>query len=357
MAAMFAGCGKEKTEGDGKEDTQKEQEGGEQSEAKEGVTLGEYKGLDLALENPEITDDDVKAYIESILLRTPTYTPLDKTVVENGDCVNIDYEGLLDGVAFERGSAADQVLEIGSHSFIDGFEEGLIGANVGDKKALNLTFPDPYNPNPDLAGKDVVFNVTVNSIVEKHVMSYEDLTDEYVSANFGQETVEAYKASIKESLASSSAYYAQGNARTAVIEKLQEICTVNGIPQELMDERIAKYKDQVLKMCESQGMELSDYLAQYQTTEEEFNAQAEEYVRKNVEFEMIVQAIAEKEGIKAEGEEYESFISEMMAGNNIETKEALYEEYGEEYVKTIYLGNKVVDFVTEHAKGAESSEE
>lgn len=358
MAAMFAGCGKEKSEGDTNENTQKEQESqGDQAEAKEGVTLGEYKGLDLTLENPEITDEDVKAYIENILSRTPSYTPTDKTVVEDGDCVNIDYEGLLDGVAFDRGSATNQVLEIGSNNFIEGFEEGLIGANVGDTKALNLTFPDPYQNNPDLAGKPVVFNVKINSIVEKHVMTYEDLTDEYVAANFGQETLEAYEASVKESLASSSAYYAQGNTRTAVIEKLQEICTVNGIPQEVMDERIAKYKDQVLKMCESQGMELSDYLAQYQTTEEEFNAQAEEYVKKNVEFEMIVQAIADQEGIKAEGEDYESFLSEMMANNNFETEEALFAEYDEDYVKTIYLGNKVVDFVIEHAKGAEGSQE
>ncbi len=356
MAVMAAGCGKEKAEGDSNEDTQKE-EGQDQEEAKEGVTLGEYKGLDLTLENPEITDEDVKAYIESILLRTPSYTPTDKTVVENGDCVNIDYEGLLDGVAFDRGSATNQVLEIGSHNFIEGFEEGLIGANVGDTKALNLSFPDPYNPNPALAGKPVVFNVKVNSIVEKQEMTYEDLTDEYVSANFGMETVEAYKASVKESLVSSSANYSQSNTRTVAIEKLQEVCTVNGIPQDVMEERIAKYKDQVLQMCESQGMELSDYLAQYQTSEEDFNAQAEEYVRKNVGFEMIVQAIAEKEGIKAEGEEYESFLSEMITNNNFETKEALFEQYGEEYIKTIYLGNKVVDFVIEHAKGAEASQE
>ena len=118
-------------------------------------------------------------------------------------------------------------LGIGSNSFIDGFEEGLIGANVGDEVDLNLTFPDTYKNNPDLAGKPVVFHVTVNSIGQQVPMTYENMTDEYVAGNFsgmGFSSVQGLKDGIKANMVSYYDYYAQSNTRTAIIDKLGEIC-------------------------------------------------------------------------------------------------------------------------------------
>ena len=172
-----------------------------------------------------VTDAAVQAYIEKMIANASDYETTEKTKVENGDCVNIDYEGLQDGVAFSGGTASDQVLEIGSGSFIDGFEEGLIGANVGDKLALNLTFPDPYENNPDLAGKEVVFNVTVNSIVTPVPAAYDTLSDAYVARNFsyyGFTTAQGMKDDVKQYLDSQNEYAIENSKRSAILEKLAE---------------------------------------------------------------------------------------------------------------------------------------
>ena len=129
------------------------------------VTLGDYTGLEVNEEKTEINDTIVNDYIESYLL--PSFATVEEVTgrsVEEGDTVNIDYAGYLNGEQFDGGTASGQNLTIGSHRFIDGFEDGLIGANAGDTLSLNLTFPDPYPNDPDLAGKPVVFEVTVNSI-------------------------------------------------------------------------------------------------------------------------------------------------------------------------------------------------
>lgn len=342
--ALLAGCGNEKA---GNEKT----DGQETSGAD--ITLGEYKGMEISVEKAEVTDADVQTYVEQILAYYPAYETLDKKVVENGDFVNIDYEGLLDGVAFDGGTASDQVLEIGSGSFIDGFEEGLIGANVGDTLALDLTFPDPYQNNPDLAGKAVVFNVTVNKIVQKIDMTYEELTDEYVStylSSMGYDSVQALKDGIMENLNSTNEYYAQSNTRSAVLDKIVELCTVNELPEGLLDERVAEYKKQMEDMCTEQyGMTLAEYLEQQGTTEEEFNTQVVEYMKEKLEIEQILLAIADAEGIELDEEGYQEFVSNVMANDSFETEEDLYTEYGEDYIKDSYICNKAVDMLVENA--------
>ena len=142
-------------------------------EVEEYVTLPDYRNLDIqSPEKIEITDADVRSYINSRINEVSEMRELTGTV-ENGDVVNIDYAGTIDGTAFEGGTAQAQLLEIGSGSFIEGFEEGLVGANVGDRKELSLKFPDGYR-NPEVAGKDCVFSVKINHILK-------EMTDEYVA--------------------------------------------------------------------------------------------------------------------------------------------------------------------------------
>lgn len=346
---LLAGCGKEKAGA--------ESENGRGYNIEEAVTLGEYNGMEVSVAKTEITEDDVKAYVESMISMyetVPVFHPLDKTQVEEGDAVNIDYEGLLDGEAFDGGTATDQILVIGSGRFIDGFEEGLIGANVGDSLSLNLTFPETYTPNPDMAGKDVVFNVTVNSIGETEEMTYENLTDEYVANNFGAmgvDTAQALKDTASSYLESSNEYYAAANKRTAVLQKLQEICTVE-VPQDLLDERVKEYKEQYeASVKEQYDMELEEYLEQnYQTTMEEFDADTVEYMKENLTTEMILLAIAEKEGLEVDEEGYQEYLTNMAANYGYDSQDALIEEYGEDYLKDSYLCNKAVELVEENAK-------
>lgn len=349
LAVMLAGCGKENTE----EDTSKEDKASvsvEDYDAQEYVTLGEYLGMELSVEKSEVTEEDIRNYVEEVIKMYPPYEETDKTVIEDGDFVNIDYEGLLDGEAFTGGTAAGYVLEIGSHSFIDGFEDGLVGAKVGEKLALDLTFPDPYQNNPDLAGKAVIFNVTVNSIVQKVDMTYDTITDEYVSEQFGQETVEQFKEDVKSTLSGTTEYYAESNMRSLAISKLQEICTVKDLPKELLDQRVADYKQQVEESVTAQGTTLPEYLEQNDMTEEEFNDSVLEDMKANLEFEFILQAIAAKEKIELDEEGFQTFAANMASNYGFESQEALFKEYGEDYVKQIYLGNKAIDFVLENAK-------
>lgn len=133
------------------------------------VKLGNYKGVKAEAVSTEVTEEELQAEIDALLAFYPATKPVEgKTVIEDGDTVNIDFVGRLDGEAFEGGSSQNQGydLTIGSGSFIAGFEEGLIGKEIGNTYDLPLTFPDPYKPNPDLSGKDVVFEVTVHEIIE-----------------------------------------------------------------------------------------------------------------------------------------------------------------------------------------------
>ena len=180
MAVSVIGCGTKSEDQASESTAQSEQK---TYDVAKYVTLPAYKNMDVTVSGTyEVTEDDVRDYVNNMCSYYPEYEDTDKTVVENGDCVDIDYEGKKDGVAFDGGTAQGYVLEIGSGTFIDGFEDGLIGVKVGETVDLNLTFPENYQ-SKELAGADVVFTVTVNKIVKKTETSYEDLTDEYVASN------------------------------------------------------------------------------------------------------------------------------------------------------------------------------
>lgn len=334
--SMLGGCGKDKKD-----------------DASNYVTLGKYKGMEVELaSNYEVTNEDVKSRIESLLTSYPAYEDSDKTTVENGDFVNIDYEGLKDGVAFEGGTAQGTVLEIGSGRFIEGFESGLIGANVGDTVSLNLTFPEDYQ-STELAGQAVVFNVTVNKIVNKADMTYDTMTDQYVADNFassGYETVQALKDGVKEQLTQSNESTKESDTQSAVIEKLQEVCTVDSLPDGVLDERIKEYKEKMEKVLkESYDMEMEEYLSSINKTQEDFDTEITDYMQQNLEMELILTAIADKEKIKVDEDGYKAYIESILRSGNYESEDALMEEYGEEYVKTTYRNNKAMDMIRENA--------
>lgn len=345
--ALLGGCGKDKSKENGEADRG--------YAPAEYVTLGEYKGLEVSVEKSEVTEADVQAYIEQMIANVSDYETSDKTKVEDGDFVNIDYEGLMDGVAFSGGTASDQVLEIGSNSFIDGFEEGLIGATVGDKLSLNLTFPDPYQNNPAMAGKDVVFNVTVNAVVTPVAVAYDTLSDTYVARNFsyyGFTTVQGMKDSVKEYLDSSNEYTLESNKRSAVLEKLVEACQVKELPEGLLDERIKDYKEKYEAMCQKQySMSTAEVLEKYyQKTEEDFNTEIVNYMKENIETELILLAIADKEDIKLDEEGFKEFVSNMMSNYGYSDEDELYENYEKSYVQDSYRCNLAISKLVENAK-------
>lgn len=359
-AALLGGCGtNQKENSDQKESTDTEETGGSEDKkeaieynAADYVELGEYMGLEVSLGSYEVTDEDVKNEVTTALLAYPVYEDTEKDTVEDGDFVNIDYEGLKDGEAFSGGTAQGAVLEIGSNSFIDGFEEGLIGVKVGEKVALDLTFPENYQ-NEELAGQAVVFNVTVNKIVNKSDMTYDMLDDAFVEKNMssqGYKTVADFENGVREQLEESKSATKKQETQAAVIQKLKEVCKVKEFPEGLLDQRMEEYMDRFNANLEAYGMKLEDYLETSNVTEEDFEAQAKQLVTETLEGELLIEAIAQKENIEIGDEEFEEYKKDVVEEYGYESEEALLEQHGEDYVKNVFLREKTVDMLMENAK-------
>ena len=324
------------------------------------VSLGDYMNMEVTLDKDyQVTDDMVKNYVNNnVIANYPYYVESDKTVVENGDVANIDYEGLLDGEAFDGGTAQDYDLEIGSGSFIDGFEDGLIGAEVGKETDLNLTFPEEYG-NSDLAGKEVVFKVTVNAIKEKQDITYDTLTDEYVTylsdkLGASYETVNDLTSDIRTYLEEQANSSRTQAIRSAVIAKLPEVCTVNALPDGLLDARMQEY----LKKFEDtycKDTTLEDYLSStYNTTVDDFKTQVQSEIETELDTQLILEAIAAVENIEFDEDGFNSYVSSLLSSYGYDSEDALYENYaqtaedGKAYLQTIYLCNKALDRVIEN---------
>lgn len=326
------------------------------------VTLGDYSNMEITLDNDyQVTDDMVKNYINNnVIANYPYYAKTDKTVVENGDVANIDYEGLLDGEAFSGGTAEGYDLEIGSGSFIDGFEDGLVGAEVGEETDLNLTFPEDYG-NSDLAGKEVVFKVTVNAIQQKQDITYDTLTDEYVTyladkVGASYKTVDDLTQDIRAYLEEQADTSRTQAIRSAVIAKLPEVCTVNALPDGLLDARVQEYvKKFEDTYCKDTTLE--DYLSStYNTTVDEYKAEIRSEIETELETQLILEAVAAADNVEFDEDGFDGYVSNLVNNFGYGTEESLYENYGADadagkaYLETIYLCNKALDGVIENAK-------
>ncbi len=362
--SLAGGCGTKQEENGKQEEDGKQEENGKQEESgslvskseidykvEDCVELGEYMGLDLVLGTYKVTDDEVKSEIRKLLISHPVYEDTDKTTVEEGDFANIDYEGIKDGVAFNGGTAQGVNLEIGSDSFIDGFEDGLIGKKVGEKVALDLTFPETYQ-NEELAGQAVVFNVTINKIVNQVVLTYDDITDEYVADNFtyeGYNNIEEMEKGVKEELKENKELEKENDIKRALFVKLQENCKVE-LPEGLLDAKVSEYIEQFTASLEYSGMEMKDYLASTNATQEEFEEQAKQTVEDSLKNQLILEAISKKEKMEADEEGYAEYKENIVTNYGYESEEALIEQYGEAYVKDAYISDKTLELLLDNAK-------
>lgn len=332
------------------------------------VTLGDYDGMQVEVAGDfEVTDDEVIDYINGMLTHYPSYEDTDKQTVEKGDFADIDYEGKKDGVAFDGGTAQGYVLEIGSGTFIEGFEDGLIGVNVGDTVDLNLTFPENYQ-SAELAGADVVFTVTVNKIVEKTSISYDQLDDAYVASNLNYDSVDAMYHEIKSYLEDDCEQNRVIAERSAVLDKLIESSKV-AIPDGLLEMKVDQYIQQFTKQNCKDGKTLSDYLsANYNMTEDDFKQKITEEMEANLDDEMTLEALVKAEGETLDEDGFSAYISSTMKNGNYETEQDLYAAYdsdyedGKSYLQNRYLLTNAltnlldkceITYTGEHAETAE----
>lgn len=320
------------------------------------VTLGEYKGLEVVQSKPVVTEEELDSFIQYTLNSHKHTEPItDRDVVENGDVANIDYEGKKDGVAFDGGTAAGYNLEIGSGTFIPGFEEGLVGVKVGETVDLNLTFPENYQ-SADLAGQEVVFTVTVNSI--SGYVTHE-LNDEFVKelAIEGITNVEQFREYAREGLQAEADSNYEYNLRMQLITLAIQNATIQEPPTELVE----KYKNVSSSQMEYQaamyGMDLETFvmgsfgmdLAAY---EEQIEAGAIETAKQA----LLCYKIALEENLEVTEEELNTNIEENYATMGYASADSFKEMVDLKEYKDSMMLDKVFNFLVENAVVTEQVE-
>ena len=307
-------------------------------DASEYVTLGDYKGLTVEVSPVEVTDEQVMDKIASETKQTLT-----EGTVESGDTVNIDYVGKMDGEEFDGGSAEGYDLEIGSCTFIDGFEDGIIGMQVGETKDLELKFPEDYH-SEDLAGKDVVFTVTVNSISR-----VPELTDEVADSVVEGMTAEAYQESVRQDLEDQAKETQKSEAQQKLIQAVYDNATISGYPEENLQYTIKRATDYYEWLASMYGMTLDDYLTNYGMTQDEFQEKLQPVAEEALGEEMTLLAIAKEENIEVSDEEYQAGLEKYAEAQGADDPATLEETYGESYIRNSILQDKVLDFLYENA--------
>ena len=305
------------------------------------VTLGEYKGITVEKTIEPVTDEDVEQEIQSSLESYPV--EVTNRSVQEGDTVNIDYVGRIDGEEFEGGSDEGALLKIGSGQFIEGFEDGLIGASKGETRVLDLTFPQNYTE--DLAGKAVEFTVTVNTINEP----LEEPNDEWVAANIeGYYTVEEYKAGIRSEQEENNKQTAEEQMRYTAWTKVVDGCTINEYPETLVEMGKKLYTRQAETYAQYAGMELKEFIESSGITQEEFDANAEEYGKDVAAQALVNQAICNVEGYTIGDEAYQEAMTNMLAEYGC-TEEELISAYGQDNVEQSIMMNRVIQLILDNA--------
>lgn len=324
------------------------------------VTLGEYTGIEAVVSKLEVPEGVVDSYIyDNYLEPKAEKVPVTDRAVQEGDVANIDFVGYHDGTAFDGGTGADYDLTIGAGQFIEGFEEGLIGAAVGEKRSLNLTFPDPYT-NPDLAGEDVVFEVTVNSISESRAP---ELTDEFVKQlgeegynTGGAQTVQELNDWVYDLYDQSVQSTYDNEVETALASAIMENSTFQELPEELVERYITSIENNMSVRAASIGMSLAQYMQLYQGLDEAgYRALFDEEGVRMAKQYIMYQAIADKEGLAPTEEEVAEEISALMTLYGYASKEELEKSVDMESVKEDLMRKKVVAFLKENGKIQETA--
>ena len=270
------------------------------------VTLGEYKGLTVEIPMQKLTDEMVDARIREDQDKASRTIDVEDRPVQDGDTVNLDYSGTVDGVAFEGGTAKDQTLKIGSHSFIDTFEEQMIGMNIGEEKDLNVKFPDEYHAE-ELKGKDAVFHVKVNGI---QVTEKPELDDDFAADISEFDTFQAYKENIVKELTERIQKNNDNEADNALVDLAAENAQVD-IPQAMIDDQ-ADYMVREMSMRMSyQGLRMEDYMKYTGQTIDDLKTMYKPEAEKRVRAELVIDAIRKAENIEPDEAEVDKEIAEQ----------------------------------------------
>ena len=318
------------------------------------VTLGEYKGVAVEKNVEKVTDEAVDARIQNDLERASTTQDVTDRAVENGDIVNLDYAGSVDGVAFEGGTAENQTLTLGSGQFIPGFEEQMVGMNIGEERDLSVKFPEQYHAD-SLAGKDAVFHVKVNGIQTK---VRPELDDDFAADVSEFDTFEAYKANIVADLEKNAADRAEANLEDALVQKVVDAADCD-IPDAMIQDEITTMLREMEMRMMYQGIRFEDYLKYTGQTLDQVRENYKPEAANRVKTQLVLEAVAKAENIVPTDEDVDEAIADQAkrVNRDVEEFKASLSEQQKEYLKETAGIKKVIDFLKANAVITEKAAE
>ncbi|MBQ8197251.1 MAG: trigger factor [Clostridia bacterium] len=298
------------------------------------VTLGEYKGIKFEKAEYPVKAEDIDAELSRLQERNSRMVEVTDRAVANGDSVVIDYSGSVAGVKFAGGTAEKQNLVIGSGRFIPGFEEQIIGMNIGDEKDINVTFPAEYHAE-ELKGKDAVFAIKLHEIKVKEIP---ELNDEFIKDAVGCESVEAYKKETEERLAKQNADRAERELEDAIVKKISDDATVE-IPNALIEMQIDRMVQEMEYRLSYQGLRLDDYLKYLGKSMDDYRADYKEQAESIVKSQLVIEKIIETEKFEATDAEVDAKLEEMAKAQGKEVPD-IKKNYGARQLD--YIKNEII---------------
>ena len=270
------------------------------------VELGEYKGVEVTKADAEVTDADVEEELKKVQDQNSRTVSVEDRAVKDGDMTVIDFEGFIDGEAFEGGKGENYPLTIGSHSFIDTFEEQMIGMNIGEEKELNVTFPEDYHAE-NLKGKPATFKVTVKEIKEKQLP---ELDDDFAQDVSDFDTLAEYKDDLKKKIAERKESEAKAKKESEAIEKVDEAAKMDN-PQALIDTQVNRMLEDFAMRLQQQGLSVEQYFQYTGMTADKIMEEMKPEAVKRIKNSLVLEAVAKAENIEVSEEEFEAELQKM----------------------------------------------
>ena len=311
------------------------------------IKLGKYKGVKVEAMDTTVTDEDVAAELDKVKEQNARLVAADDKAVEDGDQTTIDLEGFVDGVAFEGGKGEDYPLTIGSHSFIDTFEEQLIGKKVGEEVEVNVTFPEQYQAK-ELAGKPAMFKVTIKEI---KVKEYPELDDDFAQDVSEFDTLDEYKADIKKNLEEKKAQEAEADKESKVIEAIVNDSEMD-IPEKMIEAQCQQMVEEFAQNIAMQGISFDQYMQFTGTTVDQLTEQVKPQAEARVQSSLVLEAIVKAEKIEASDEEFDEEIKRMAERYQMEADKVneLLSDDDKKNIRADICARKAAKLVVEKAK-------
>ncbi len=312
---------------------------------KPAVTLGAYKGVEVEKVSTEVTDEELEEAIQKELEQQSRMVPVEGRAIKDGDQISLDFDGSVDGVAFDGGKSENYSLTIGSGAFIPGFEEQLIGKNAGEECEVNVTFPEDYHAE-ELAGKAAVFKCKIHEIKEKQVPA---LDEDFIDDAGEFDSVDAYKEDLKKKLTEKKEKSAKDEKQEKVLDVIIEAATMD-VPDAMVDTECKAQVNQFAQQLRMQGMNIEQYFMFTGLTKEKMAEQVRPRAEKKIKSTLVLEAVAAAEKMEASEEEVNKEIEDMAKEFKMDNlKDTLRDEDMKNIKKDIVL-KKALDFVTENAK-------